>query len=221
MILWFFFHLKQCCAEQKFLDTSAQVEMAHTSASKIPDSNLPYLMIHTLSLQLKESDLRLKHRSLWPLKQRYISLLQNRLLPTFLYWVWKHLLYFWYGETSGPHLRLWLPGLEAFYNRTVPSRRSLRSPEICQTNEQCPCCLQTDNEGTEEKNHEICSRSEPGSNVSLESQSRAPFSGVINCKQIKMKHKHLDQSARRRKGHLTSRGRMGRESLRSSSSTTA
>lgn len=95
------------------------------SVFKIPDSNLLYLMMHRLSLQLKGSDLQLKHRS---------SDYRNKDMSTFSKTEFLLLFCTGFGVihcTSGMERSMGplQDGLEACYHGTVPARRTLPSPE--------------------------------------------------------------------------------------------
>lgn len=151
------------------------------SVFKISDSNLPYLMMHRLNLQLKGSDLQLKHRSSDHVNKDMSAFSKTEFLLLFFYWVWKHSPHFWYGKIHGTSLR---------WSRNLLPWHSFFQKNLTQPRDAADRWLVSLLFGDGQPMHRFKSpksqdlpkspRSEPGNKVNLDSQSRAPFSRVIN-----------------------------------------
>lgn len=109
------------------------------SGFKIPDSNLPHLMMHRLHLQLKGSDLQLKHKS-----SDHTKICQPSPKQSSFYFFFTGNIHCIYGmkRSTGP-------SKITCYHSTVSGRRTLPSPEIQQSGERSPFCLEMDSQRTD------------------------------------------------------------------------
>lgn len=111
MILLFSFHLKIVLCWAGFLGHISPLGKDRTPFQegdpifKSPDSNLPYLMMHRLSLQLKGSDLQLKHRSSDHMNKDMSAFSKTEFLLWKCEWIETFSLHFWYRKICGAPLR--------------------------------------------------------------------------------------------------------------------